>query len=74
MLLTGYFLIFALRCFAICDILVSKKGRDFVKEKTANFTFRIPDDLRDELQKRADVEGRTLSNYIIYLLRKAVKE
>lgn len=39
-----------------------------------NFTIRIPKDLRDELQKRADEEGRTLSNYIIYLLRKAVKK
>ena len=43
-------------------------------EKTENFTFRIPSDLRADLQKRADKEGRTLSNYIIYLLRKAVKK
>ena len=43
-------------------------------DKTESFTFRIPSDLREILQKRADAEGRTLSNYIIYLLRKAVKK
>ena len=41
-------------------------------EPTENFTFRIPSDLREKLQKKADSEGRTLSNYIIFLLRKAV--
>lgn len=40
--------------------------------KTESFTFRIPSDLREKLQKRADEEGRTLSNLIIFLLRKAV--
>lgn len=41
-------------------------------EPTENFTFRIPSELREKLQKKADAEGRTLSNYIIFLLRKAV--
>lgn len=41
---------------------------------TESYTFRIPSALREELQKRADKEGRTLSNYIIYLLTKAVKK
>lgn len=41
-------------------------------EPTENFTFRIPSDLREKLQKKAYAEGRTLSNYIIFLLRKAV--
>lgn len=43
-------------------------------EKTESFTFRIPSDLRAILQKKADAEGRTLSNYIVFLLRKAVKK
>lgn len=43
-------------------------------EATESYTFRIPSDLRKKLQKKADAEGRTLSNYIIYLLRKAVEK
>lgn len=43
------------------------------KEKTENFTFRIPVWLREKLQKQADSESRTLSNYIICLLRMAVE-
>ena len=36
--------------------------------------MRIPVELREKLQKKADAEGRSLSNYIIYLLEKAVKK
>lgn len=43
-------------------------------EAKESYTFRIPSDLREKLQKKADAEGRTLSNYIIYLLRKAVEK
>lgn len=43
-----------------------------VIEATESYTFRIPSDIREKLQKKADAEGRTLSNYIIFLLRKAV--
>lgn len=42
--------------------------------KTENFTFRIPSDLREELELRAAEEGRTLSNLIIYLLRKEMEK
>lgn len=42
--------------------------------KTENFTFRIPTDLRDKLELRAAEEGRTLSNLIIYLLRKEMEK
>ncbi len=45
-----------------------------MKEKTESFTFRIPSNLRETLQKKADKDGRTLSNYIIYLLKKAVEK
>ena len=43
-------------------------------DKKESFTFRVPSELREELQKRADAEGRTLSNYIVCLLQKAVKK
>lgn len=42
-------------------------------DKRISYTFRIPVELRDKLQAKADAEGRSLSNYIIYLLSKAVK-
>ena len=45
-----------------------------MKDKTESYTFRIPSDLRAELQKRADKDGRTLANYIIFVLQKAVKK
>lgn len=40
---------------------------------TSSFTFRLPDDLREKLQQIADKEGRSLSNMIIYLLKKGVE-
>lgn len=43
-------------------------------DKRETFSMRIPVDLRAELQKRADAEGRSLANYIILLLQKAVKK
>lgn len=39
---------------------------------SSNFTFRMPNDLRKKLEDRADKEGRTLSNLIIFLLMEAV--
>lgn len=42
--------------------------------KKENYTIRIPVELREELQAQADKEGRSLANYIIYLLWKAVDE
>lgn len=37
-----------------------------------NYTIRLPEDLREQLQKIADEDGRSLSNMIIYILRKEV--
>lgn len=37
-----------------------------------NFTLRLPDDLRKQLEKRAKKEGRSLANLIIFLLREAI--
>lgn len=39
-----------------------------------NFTFRIPDELRKKLEERAEKEGRSLANLIIYLLKEAVEK
>ena len=36
----------------------------------SSFTFRIPDDLRKQLEERAKAEGRSLSNLVILILRK----
>ena len=41
-----------------------------MKERGEPFTLRLPPSLRAELQKRADDENRTLSNYIVQVLRK----
>lgn len=44
-----------------------------MSEKTETYTFRIPSDLRRTLEHRAEEEGRSLSNLIIYLLNQSVK-
>lgn len=36
---------------------------------SSNFTFRIPNDLRKQLEKEANDNGRSLSNLIIWILR-----
>lgn len=38
------------------------------------YTFWIPSELREELQRRADADGRSLANYIIWLLKKAIAD
>lgn len=43
-----------------------------MSEKTESYTFRIPSDLREKLEICAAEEGRSLSNLIIFLLKKAV--
>lgn len=39
---------------------------------SSNFTFRMPDELREKLKQRAEQEGRTLSNLVTYILKEAV--
>ena len=41
-------------------------------ESRETFSMRIPPQLRAELQKRADAEGRSLANLIILILKEAV--
>lgn len=44
-------------------------------EKTnTNYTIRIPNDTREKLQRIADQEGRSLSNLILWFIRKGVEE
>lgn len=38
-----------------------------------NYTIRLPEDLRIKLQILANSQGRSLSNMIIYILRKEVE-
>ena len=45
-----------------------------MKAETVSYTFRIPVELREKLQKKADKEGRSLSNYITLVLRKATEK
>lgn len=40
---------------------------------TSSFTFRLPDELRSELEKLSKEDGRTLSNLIIKILRDYVE-
>lgn len=41
-------------------------------DKSKIFTLRLPNDLRSKLEERAEKEGRSLANLIIYLLNEAV--
>ena len=43
-----------------------------MKPDMERYTFWIPMDLRRELERRAIADGRSLANYIVYLLRKAI--
>ena len=43
------------------------------KPDMERYTFWIPMDLRRELERRAKADGRTLANYIVWILRKAVE-
>ena len=45
-----------------------------MKVDMERYTFWIPMDLRRELERRARFDGRTLANYIVWLLRKAVED
>lgn len=42
--------------------------------KAERYTLWIPSELREELQRRADSDGRSLANYIIWLLKKAIAD
>lgn len=41
---------------------------------SSSFTFRIPDELRSELEKLSKEDGRSLSNLIIKVLREYVEK
>lgn len=45
-----------------------------MREKTEMFSFRFPIELRKKLEERAEKEGRTLTNMIIFILRQAVEK
>ncbi len=43
------------------------------KNNSSNFTIRLPEDLRKQLEEIAKEDGRTLSNLIIKFLREGVE-
>lgn len=45
-----------------------------MKDEFATFSIRIPTSLKAELQRRADEDGRSLNNYIMLILKKAVSD
>lgn len=45
-----------------------------MKTDRERYTFWIPSELREKLELRAEADGRTLANYIVYLLNKAVAD
>ena len=45
-----------------------------MEDKTVVFSIRIPVSLREKLLRRADKEGRTLNNLIMFILKKAVSD
>jgi len=45
-----------------------------LKDEFATFSIRIPVALKAELQRRADEDGRSLNNYIMLILKKAVAD
>jgi hypothetical protein len=47
------------------------EGKD---TKTQQYTFRIPTDLKNELERVAAAEDRSLSKQIIYCLRNFLRE
>ena len=61
-------------CIVYTNLIESYVEVIYMKVKTTMFSMRLPDDLREKLEAMATREGRTLTNLIIYLLRKAVEE
>ena len=43
-------------------------------QKTERIDIRISPELKQQLQKAADAENRTVSNYIVNLIQKDLKE
>lgn len=45
-----------------------------MKDETVVFSVRLPVSLREKLLRRAEEEGRTLNNLIMFILKKAVAD
>lgn len=43
-------------------------------KKDVSLSLRLPADLKAELQRLADEDGRTLSDYVVRTLKKAVQD
>lgn len=49
------------------------KNAKIRKAKDVALALRVNKDLKQELVRRANEDGRTLSNYVVLLLNKAIK-
>jgi hypothetical protein len=49
------------------------KGTHINTDKNASFLFNLPKTLKAELEREAEYESRTLTNYIISILKKRKK-
>lgn len=45
-----------------------------MKEQMLTFSIRIPESLREQLQRKADEEGRSLNNLIVFILKRAIAD
>lgn len=45
-----------------------------MKEQMLTFSIRIPESLREQLQQKADEEGRSLNNLITFILKRAIAD
>lgn len=52
------------------DMIFIKGG---IAMSASNFTFRMPDELREKLEQEAKTDGRSLSNLIIKVLNDYVE-
>ncbi len=43
------------------------------KKKTINLPLRVDDELKKKIQKAADDDGRSINNWCVMVLEKAVK-
>lgn len=45
-----------------------------MKEDNTTITFRLPVSVKEKLEKKAESEDRTLSNYILRTLKESIKD
>ena len=54
-------------------IFVSMLARAIIMSNSRNFTIRISDELREKLEKDAKEQGRSIGNYITFIINEYYK-